>query len=299
MIKLMAALILFTFLLSATPLLASNDAHLYPSIDLIIPRPLAKDFRLPTDPFHESDRPLPTRFGLDSLRCSASGQFTETNIVLMLMRHPAKKIIVIDLREESHGYLNGYPISWKFPGSTWTNIGKSTAQILKDEQMRLRKLFERKIVVLDPDTDPLKLEVFNTMTEEQLVKRYNMDYLRLPITENHRPNDVTVDAIVSLIQKLPADTWIHAHCHGGKGRTTSFLVMYDSLINGKNVSFDQILERQRLLGGTDMYKKKLELKKEVENAYNERVEFLKKFYDYVTSVDTMNVTWSEWVKTHP
>lgn len=287
--------ILFVFLFSTA--IAKESSELFPSLDLKLPTPLPKAFRIPTQEYAQTQDATPTKEGLDQIHISASGQFYESNLLMMLERLQKNNISVIDLREESHGFVNGLPISWKLPYTSWTNMNKTLEAIEKDENLRLKKLFEKKLVVLDPKTRPLKLDVHSTYSEKQLVQRYRLGYIRIPITENHPPVPARVDQIVKLILNQKPDEWFHVHCHGGRGRTTTFMIMADMLLNGKKVSFDDILKRHVLLGGTDM-QKTVETKSPKFKSILTRGIFLKRFYRYVNEADPHEVAWSEWIKTN-
>ena len=59
----------------------------------------------------------PKRFRiLDSrgLKAIASGQFSEAQLIELKAQLKAP-IIIVDLRQESHGFVNGYPVSWYGP----------------------------------------------------------------------------------------------------------------------------------------------------------------------------------------
>lgn len=209
---------------------------------------------------------------------SASGQFTETSLHLFANRFPnSSAITVIDLREESHGFVNGVPVSWELPNSTWTNFGKTVAQIEADEKERLQAILKEGVVVLDPKTQPLKLIVGDVKTEKELVEALGMHYVRIPITENHPPTDEQIDRLVQLIQNLPEGHWLYGHCHGGRGRATLFAAVYDILKNHQHFTLDEILMRQLLLGGTDLMNIPDDFRHEVAK---QRIQFFRQFYLY-------------------
>lgn len=297
--------ILMIFFSFITCVLSSEEKELYPYLDLNFPTLLPKNFRLPTDPFKEAEEQLPSREGLEKLRASASGQFLPINLVLMLNKLPQdKKIIILDLREESHGYLNSMPLAWRLQSTTWTNMGKTLSEIEQDEAEKLSKLVKEKRVLLrfkdlqgSRPVAPLTLDVNRVATEKEFLENLNLNlgYIRIPITENHPPSPATVDRLVELIRTLPDDVWLHIHCHGGRGRTTSFLIMYDSIINGKKVSLDDILLRQKLLGGSDILKP-LDLEDYRHVSLEERVRFVKKFYEYANTQDMAKTKYSDWIK---
>lgn len=292
----------FTCGLFFTPIFSQSlgreieDRPVFPSLDLIVPSPLPKNFRMMTKPFSKTEGALPPRDGLDLLEVSASGQFTSTNLILMLNKLPEDKpIVIVDLREESHGFLHGIPISWKLPDTTWTNKGMTLWEITQDEKRKLKQILDDNEVLLDPHTDPIKLSVTEVMTEKELVESEGLHYVRIPITENHKPTLLQVDALVSLILNKPQDCWLHIHCHGGRGRTTTFLIMYDMIVNARYITFEDILSRQTLIGGTDMYKP---IAGDDPKFYpvTERLLFLREFYQYCIENDVSQISYSHWKK---
>ena len=76
-----------------------------------------RSLRFMTDTFTKSLQPVPSRQGLDNLRCSASAEFSGSGLSLIRdkIRTAAGSdavIYVVDLRKESHGFVNGdIPVS--------------------------------------------------------------------------------------------------------------------------------------------------------------------------------------------
>ncbi len=293
-------MLFFCLLLSACALQVNSQESkgLYPSIDLPIPTPLPKHFRMPSEALSQVQGRMPTLVGLDKMKVSASAQMTECSLIPMLYKLPNKKVIVVDLREESHGYVNGIPFSWKMPETTWTNINKTLVEIEQDEQQLLKKTLGQKTILLDPESSPLRLNVSSVYTEKDLMAKHGLGYVRIPVTENHKPSDQAVEQIMQLIRTLPQDSWLHVHCHGGRGRTTTFLVMYDIMLNCRQVSLDDILLRHQQLGGSDLLKK-LDLTNPRHIPLHYRLIFLKQFYDYCKNNDVSKVSWTSWSKSHP
>jgi len=100
-----------------------------------------------------------------------------------------------------------------------------------------------------------------------------------------------VDYFVASIKAQPENSWLHFHCKHGVGRTDTFMIMYDMMKNYKIASADDIINRQLQLAKFD--------EKTIKSFYNdERIGFLKKFYDYCkVNGDSFSVKWSEWKKT--
>lgn len=69
--------------------------------------------------------------GLDNLNISGSQQFSKMNLPLLLKAIDTNlPVIDFDLRQESHGFINGIPISFENEHNN-ANKGLSNDQVLK------------------------------------------------------------------------------------------------------------------------------------------------------------------------
>ncbi|APM37985.1 fused DSP-PTPase phosphatase/NAD kinase-like protein [Clostridium kluyveri] len=250
---------------------------------------MPKRFRKTTDTIKEDDD-LPNLTGFSSLNESGSAQFTTKNIGLMKKAIGNMPIFIIDLREESHGFINHFAVSWLGEdGKNKGNKGLTKEEVLKNEAKRLNSIkLKEPITIKNKEIIPTKVQ-----SEKELVEKNKMFYVRIPVTDNERPGDEMVDYFIKLVKKLPKDGWVHFHCKAGIGRTTTFMVMYDIMKNGKQVSLEDIMERQVLIGGKNLLKPSYK-----PGSYSsERSEFIKDFYEYVKeNKDGFNTNWSQWVK---
>lgn len=107
---------------------------------------LPGNFRMSTDEFknYPKNGVMPSRKGLDKLGNSASSCFSEQEFVNVLKQIPVSpsKVYVIDLRGESHGYLNGTCVSWFASPSNWGNDGRSLSMVKGIEREQLQKAFQ-------------------------------------------------------------------------------------------------------------------------------------------------------------
>ena len=198
-------------------------------------------------------------------------------------------------------FINGIPVSW-YADDDWANVGRSLAWIEEDETLHLvRMVAARSItvgtVVKGKDgqvsmKDPVNVDVNDATTEMGLAHQLGIDYIRIPVSDHCRPTDDMVDRFVTFVHGLPANAWLHFHCHGGDGRTTTFMALYDMIRNAQNVSLDDIVARQSVIGQYHLFNGK----SEVETL---RAAFIKAFYSYVKEGGYATVSWTEWVKTHP
>ncbi|MGO5065025.1 MULTISPECIES: GxGYxYP domain-containing protein [unclassified Clostridium] len=228
--------------------------------------------------------------GLDKLNISGSKQFSEQNLPIVISNiKTSLPITVVDLRQESHGFINGMPVSWANKKNN-ANVGLTKAEVLKDENNRLNSIKLNSPISFynhpDKTITPTKVE-----NEEKLVNHNSLSYVRVPVTDTKLPTDDMVDYFVDVIKSNPKDTWYHFHCKQGIGRTTTFMIMYDMMRNGKEVSADDIIKRQLLLADFD--------EKHMKSFYNnERHDFLQNFYKYVKENGyNFDIKWSDWKKT--
>ena len=151
-------------------------------------------------------------------------------------------IIIFDLRQESHGFINGIPISFANEKNN-ANEGLSNSEVIKKEKSQLDSI---KIGVPisfhnDPKQTITSKEVFD---EQTLATSNNLGYKRIFATDEVLPSPEVIDSFVSIIKDLKEENWLHFHCKEGIGRTTSFMIFYDMMKNYNDVSAEDIINRQ-------------------------------------------------------
>lgn len=235
--------------------------------------------------------------GLNCIRASGSEQFSEATFAEMVksLSIQPENLVVFDLRQESHGFINGKSICWTDGNYNYANLHKTRSEIEMDEYQRLRLAAQARRIVIDPANSSTKLTVHSVKTERDVVEGIGSTYIRLPVTDHNRPTNQAVDQFIALITNLPQDRWVHFHCRGGKGRTSTFLTLYDIVKNSQNVALDEILARQKFIGGYDLnYVQRGD--SERSRAYHERLEFVQKFYLYCRQVPDFQISWTDWVE---
>lgn len=254
---------------------------------------LPRNFRTTRDPAKDPSQAESVNWqGLSPLQASASGQFSLKSLHALRLAISVPKILILDLRQESHGFLNGIAVSW-WGEKNWANLSKTEEEIEKDESERLQELAQKRKTILIVDQKPCVIEAQEIKTERQLVLAEGLDYYRLPVLDHARPQDEAVDRFIRLIRQLPSDVWLHIHCAAGAGRSTLFMAMYDILKNAKQVSLEDILFRQFLIGGKNFLflSEKEEWKVPL---LLESVEFLQNFYQYCRERNDEEESWSSW-----
>ena len=190
--------------------------------------------------------------GLKNLNISGSSQFTELSLSKIKESiNSDLPIYIIDLRKESHGFINGDAISLFSPGNK-INASLPLSAVLKREELFIKSIPLNRSINLD--IDKYTIIPKTKYDEETLVKNNDINYFRIPVNDNSRPTDDMVDRFISFTKDLPNDKWIHFHCKEGIGRTTTFMILYDIMNNYKNVSLDNIINRQIALASLDSLK---------------------------------------------
>jgi protein tyrosine phosphatase (PTP) superfamily phosphohydrolase (DUF442 family) len=251
---------------------------------------------------------LPDLTGLSALRESGSSEFSAAGLKSILSKLSGP-VTVFDLRQEDHGFINGDAVSW-YATNNWANVGKGLEEIVREEKGRLESLAPGASVTLSADSAKKGLDaagvqtktekVSSCTTEEQVVRAAGAAYVRIPVSDHARPTDEEVDRFVASVRELPAGGWVHFHCRAGKGRTTTFMALYDMLRNAQRVSLQSIVGRQSLLiGDYDLLSKTADAGPRAGVAAD-RAAFVRAFYEYAkANPGGRPQIWTEWLKTQP
>jgi hypothetical protein len=237
--------------------------------------------------------PAAEQKGITTLYCSASGQFGEQHIQRIVDK--AKEVCkdlselwFIDLRAERHVFINGKPAVWK---AEQEKAAETAETILKDENEHIAQI-GKKILIGDVSVDVEKV-----VSEQDLVKSYGYQYARFPMVEHECPTVECVDNLVKFILQHP-NAWMHFHCYVTK-RSTTALAMADMVYNASEIDLKSILDRLRMIGGSDLMKIP-DTSSNKHAGARQLVKFLQDFHRYCRAENPMHnpkaKIWSEWIK---
>lgn len=245
------------------------------------------------------------RTGLLDLKLSGSAAITFSLLKeIREMVGENQQVLIIDLRREPHAVANDHSITWTIPNN-WLNIDRPLHLAVRDEKERIHQVRSKNppqlVAVLHKDykkelNRPEKKNLIKpkVYSEQEAVESQGMIYARLGVSDHLRPKDLEVDHFLDVVRQMPKDTWVHMHCKGGQGRTTTFMVLYDILRNSGRVSLLDIIKRQKHLG-FDYDVSSEGLKDERKQFRRDRWAFIQEFYDFAkTSPLKSFQSWSAW-----
>jgi len=245
--------------------------------------------------------------GMQALLLSGSEGISSKKQVERIVQTAGTEVLCfVDLREESHAIANGYPVTLRGPRD-WANVGLSRDEVLQCEERLIATLRQQDEVTLYKSLDLRKgaaqprsvtLRHPDVMSERAVVEDAGARYFRLMVTDHSRPRREEVDRFVKLVRDMPEGAGIHVHCLGGRGRTTTFMTLYDMLHNAHQVSAQDIIERQARFS-YDYQMSTINPDKPYKMALQEdRLGFLHTFHDYArNNPGGKGLLWSEWRRT--
>jgi len=169
---------------------------------------------------------------------SGSGQPSVSDFSTIKDQTKANSLIMLDVREEPHFFLDGKSISYKvepLESSQWYHL--RTIDVV-DTELRLLNSVTSPVELWEHNTGTAG-DAFDTknahavafsgrMTEEAAARAAGVTYYRVAITEDQRPEDRDVDSLMIIFRQAEKDrSWIHVHGRDGFGRTNLVMVMYN------------------------------------------------------------------------
>ncbi len=157
----------------------------------------------------------------------------------------SKKAIWTNMREESVIYINGRPHNLRKMNKWYSNMEKTgisgedvekTEQKLKQEILKEAKANGGKILLHEEDKDGnvkarwVKVDESGVKTTKEVFddlkkQGYNVDYKRIPVSDEKRPEAKDVDEVVNRLKDVDPDSPLIFNCHAGRGRTTTATVI--------------------------------------------------------------------------
>lgn len=235
----------------------------------------------------DSKKLLPDRFRvLPSLNISGSSQPTPSQFTTLKKKINKPNLFIIDLRQESHGFINDFAISF-YNQYVDLNNGFTTAETMLQEKKDLKSIpLGKEVTIYSRSTRPLYNVFVDSVNNEQTItKNNNLNYVRFSVKDRWIPDAKTVDDFIYFVKNQVKNSHLHFHCEAGEARTTLFLSMYQIVKNPDNLSLHEILDYQYKIGGSNLLDEK------------HKYAFLKEFYTYVQENKNsgFKISYSKWI----
>ncbi|MGL5149481.1 MAG: fused DSP-PTPase phosphatase/NAD kinase-like protein [Clostridium sp.] len=257
--KFLSFMCVFLFVLNFSLSISCYDIHNDPPINVL--KVIDND----------SISSFPERFrDMTNINISGSKQFTPSQLLNIKNKYLNKNLIVVDLRQESHGFINNIAFCYYLKGID-LNHSLSTPEVMLKEKEQISKIHKGEQISLyrKSGIEALTTLVQTSYTELDLCKLNDLSYTRLAVVDGGLPTPEVLDSFLSFVNSIPQNSHIHFHCEEGEGRTTMFMVLYTILKSKPLPPLQEILDYQIELGG-------IKLTDDIH-----RAEFLENFYNYV------------------
>ncbi|MFN7710730.1 MAG: hypothetical protein ACK5O7_07225 [Holosporales bacterium] len=246
------------------------------------------------------------RTGLDHHLISGSG-YLNIQFIERYQANNQKPVVVVCLLAKKEPYIKNWHVF--FYGLRSTQDGQIVQRESRDPWQHFQWAVRRLIDGV-PQNDPQAWKAMAVAEQDALAskgiecKHFLYDETRLDATQrNYWITDWRwVDDYIALVESLPKDAAIHFHCEHGRGRTTVCMVMYDIFKNAKQVSLQDIVDRQWAIGGEDMFDTAARRGGTwTPEMLQKRKELITQFYAYVVDEKQGygHTSFAQWQKNHP
>ncbi len=134
--------------------------------------------------------------------------------------------------------------------------------------------------------------------EEQFLKNLGHDYYCFAGQRHMVHSNEMIQMFIQFLESLPPNAWLHFHCATGRGRSTTFMILYDIYRSAKKVPLEDIILRQHLLGGENVLDVALRPKGTwTKDSLLKRKALVERFYAYMTDPQGYgHQNWIDWVQ---
>lgn len=196
--------------------------------------------------------------GLRELNIMGGGQPSEKHLQNIVDRSK-NPVVVLDFRQEPHAHIGGLPVTWFRPYISDHGLGADNMMSMENDFIDFLESTPSVQVDSVDWTGGQDYEVLSTefisnnmlLSNAEMVERNGARYTRfhIPVV----PNDRQLAEFEAFVEEVSdQDLSLYLHCWDGTGRSTEFMVMYDILRNGSEVSLETIAYRHAALGGINV-----------------------------------------------
>lgn len=243
----------------------------------------------------------------DFLTISSSAQPSEEGFnILHNKLSENTKLVVIDVRQEPHFFLNGTPISGprlELTGAEILEKEKTLLESLKNEgKISIQKKVDRSQGKKEKVVEDQPLQDGKLCLEEELIKKRSEDdtYVRIPIESGVVViAEETIDQLIKIVLEAKngeKSVRIHTHCSCGRKRSWQSLAHLSFILYSKTMDSSAIFEQLRKIGNVDDIKQPLMSKK---HRSRPSAEYWETFHQFCATQELDKISWSAWKKDNP
>ncbi len=213
-----------------------------------------------------------------------------------LQKNHQGPIYVVNLRDENGLYYNFHPISYY-----GIRVEEDGYKLRNRNKWYRRQVINarRHLDGLPESGEDLQAEEF--LNEKETLHKMGIHYVKYELFRKNFSTDWEfVDRLVNLFESFPKGSWVHFHCAGGRGRTTTVAIMYDIFRNGTDAPLNDITFHHFCLGGENMMDTSLIPKGTwTKEKLEGRKALIQTFYKYMQASDGYpHKKWSTWLQDH-
>ncbi len=201
-----------------------------------------------------------------------------------------KKLYVVNLLKDEIYYYKDRPLRWY--GMSYKKKRLGDYLFTRKPYKAIQAGFIRLIYGTPPTHDVSQLQ-----TEQQIIQELGgYYYAPTRYDDNWLESPKFIEDMIQFFESIPNDAHLYPHCVHGRGRTTSYLVLYDIFKNSKKVSLKDIANRHYCLGREDVLNTELWAKGTwTQSALDARKNLVENFYAYMRDPHGYGYqSWTTW-----
>ena len=228
--------------------------------------------------------------GLNELNAYGSGNL-DLDLLKSVIEKEPNKFYIINLLQIPTYYFKSRNLRWYGIGYL---PNRGFFETKKSVRQRLMYKFRKMLRGFPTELNDQSITIFQS--EKQVVESLGAHFYTPQMDEDWLVETGYIDELVEFFKQLPNDAKLYFHCSHGKGRTTTFLILYDMFKNASKVSLKDFVNRHYCIGGEDVFN--TEVWKDgtwTKRSLERRKELVENFYDYMTDPNGYpNTAWSKW-----
>lgn len=229
------------------------------------------------------------------LNIHASGFINFNEFKSRISPQDYKKVYVINLLDDDIYYYKNRCLRWYGLGYKKEDLGEP---LFHHKKLKYCYKSFLRFIYQAPPKEKISTDPSLVQTEREIVETLNISYaMPLKGRANWLEKQDYISDIIRFFESLPKEAILCVHCAHGKGRTTTFLALYDIFKYRDKLTLQQVADRHYCLNREDILDTTVwENGSWTQEALLARKELLTRFHLYMTSGEAgyPHLSWEEW-----